>query len=85
LSGSILKIFPIPNNENNKWVSYPELGQAQLKGMDSVFTKQILPIYLMSLENASLKNNFKEPDFYLDGLTKYQKNMVKQLCQVKEK
>ncbi len=77
LSGSILKIFPIPNNENNKWVSYPELGQAELKGMDSVFTKQILPIYLMSLENASLKNNFKEPDFYLEGLTKYQKKYGK--------
>ncbi len=72
LSGSILKIFPIPYDENNKWVSYPELGQENLKGMDSIFTKQILPIYLISLENAVKNNNYKEPDFYLDGITRYQ-------------
>lgn len=73
LFGTILKIFPIPNNENNKWVSYPELGEVKLKGMDSVFTRQILPIYLGSLENAALKNKYKESEFYLDGIIKYQK------------
>src|SRR5690606_15824150 len=26
LSGSILRIFPVPNHENNKWVSYMELS-----------------------------------------------------------
>ncbi len=73
LFGSILKIFPIPNDENNKWVSFPELGEAKIKGIDSVFTKQILPIYLNSLSNAALKNNYKESDFYFDGINKYQK------------
>jgi hypothetical protein len=28
LSGRILKIFPIPNDTNNKWVSSLELGEA---------------------------------------------------------
>jgi hypothetical protein len=32
LSGRILKIFPIPNDANNKWVSSLELGEAGLKG-----------------------------------------------------
>ena len=73
LSGSILKIFPVPNDENNKWVSYAELGHVGLKGMDSTFTKQIVPIYLMSLENAALKKTYKEADFYLDGIIKFQK------------
>lgn len=72
LSGSILKIFPLPNETNNKWISYPELGEAHLKGMDSVFTKQILPIYLNSLTNSALTKKFKESDFYLDGIVKYQ-------------
>jgi cytochrome c-type biogenesis protein CcsB len=72
LGGGILKIFPIPNEKNNKWVSYPELGQAGLKSMDSVFAKQILPIYLNSVENASQLKNYKEPDFYLGGITKFQ-------------
>jgi cytochrome c-type biogenesis protein CcsB len=73
LSGSILRIFPIPNDVNNKWVSYPELGEAKLKGMDSIFTRQIFPIYLNSLTNAALKNKYKESDFYLDGIIKFQK------------
>jgi cytochrome c-type biogenesis protein CcsB len=73
LGGGILKIFPIPNNENNKWISFPELGQAKMKGMDSVFTKQILPIYLNSLDNSVLKKNYKESDFYLNGIQKFQK------------
>ena len=72
LSGSILKIFPLPKDSNNKWISYPELGEAHLKGMDSVFTKQILPIYLNSLTNSALTKKFKESDFYLDGIVKYQ-------------
>src|SRR5690606_1423687 len=73
LSGSILRIFPVPNDENNKWVSCMELHQVKLTGMDSVFTRQILPIYLTSLQNAVLKNDYKEADFYLEGITKFQK------------
>lgn len=72
LSGSILKIFPIPNDENNKWVSYPELGGAGLKGMDSVFTQQILPVYIMALSKSAETKNYKEPDFYLEGINKFQ-------------
>src|SRR5690606_9726631 len=59
LSGSILRVFPIPNDENNKWVSYMELHQVKLTGMDSVFTRQILPTYLTSLQIAVLKNDYK--------------------------
>ncbi len=72
LSGSILKIFPVPNDPNDKWVNYMELRHAGLKGMDSTFTQQILPIYLVSLKNAAAAKNYKEPDFYLGGIKKFQ-------------
>jgi cytochrome c-type biogenesis protein CcsB len=72
LSGSILKIFPIPNDQNNKWVSYPELNQAAIKGKDSLFTKQILPIYFEALSNAVSTQQYKASDFYLDGISKFQ-------------
>src|SRR5690606_35990194 len=48
LYGSILKIFPIPNDENNKWVSHLELETAGIQGTDSIFTRQILPVYFNS-------------------------------------
>jgi cytochrome c-type biogenesis protein CcsB len=72
LSGSILKIFPIPNDANNKWVSYMELSHAGLKGIDSTFTKQILPLYLMAARNAVESKKYKEADFYLSGINKFQ-------------
>ena len=72
LSGSILKIFPIPGDANNKWVSYMELSHAPMKGIDSTFTKQILPIYLMSIRTATENGNYKEADFYLGGINKFQ-------------
>src|SRR5690606_15405340 len=34
LQGKILRIFPIPEHENNKWVSLPEAAEAGFKGMD---------------------------------------------------
>ncbi|MEH6408446.1 MAG: cytochrome c biogenesis protein ResB, partial [Leeuwenhoekiella sp.] len=52
LSGEILKIFPKPSDPNNKWYSYPELGTANIKGMDSVYTKQILPLYFSALREG---------------------------------
>jgi len=73
LFGSILKIFPIPNDKNNKWISYPELGEAGITGMDSTFTKQIIPIYLASLSNAAASKDYKEANFYIDGIQKFQR------------
>ncbi len=40
LCGSILRIFPIPNDANNKWISYLELDQYQdteLKNLKNIF------------------------------------------------
>ncbi|NMH28934.1 cytochrome c biogenesis protein CcsA [Flavobacterium silvaticum] len=72
LFGSILRLFPIPGSENNKWVSYLQLNEAGLKGQDSVFTKNILPIYLNSLYQAETTGDYKGADFYLSGISKYQ-------------
>ncbi|HLF51852.1 cytochrome c biogenesis protein [Flavobacterium sp.] len=85
LSRSILKIFPIPNDPNNKWISHLELNHAGLKGMDSTFTAQILPLYLQSLETSNSKNNYKEADFYLEGIKKYQRKFGSKVIPSEEK
>ncbi len=71
LSGAILKIFPIPGDPNNKWVSEAELPHAGLKGRDSIIMK-IFPVYMMALERAEQGGDYKEADFYLKGIKKYQ-------------
>ena len=84
-SGSILRIFPLPKNENNKWVSHLELNHAGLKGMDSIFTSQIVPLYLNSLKNASETNSYKDVDFYLEGIKKYQRKFGVQVMPSEDK
>ena len=84
-SGSILRIFPIPKDENNKWVSHLELSHAGLKGMDSIFASQIVPLYLNSLQNAALSNNYKDVDFYLNGVKKYQRKFGVQVMPSEDK
>lgn len=73
LSGGILKIFPKPDDENNKWVSYLELNEANFKGMDSVATRTILPAYFQTLAKARKTGDYSQAEEILDGLNKFQK------------
>lgn len=73
LSGGILKIFPVPNDENNKWVSYAELDQVDIHGIDSTFTKNILPLYFSALDSAEIKKDYVNANFFLQSIENYQK------------
>ncbi|MFH7001345.1 cytochrome c biogenesis protein CcsA [Flavobacterium bizetiae] len=73
LSGSILRIFPIPNDPGNKWISYLELQNAGLKGMDSTYVKQILPLYFSALNNGSISKNFDTADHLVESIDGFQK------------
>ena len=73
LSGSILRIFPIPNDPGNKWISYLELEHAGMKGMDSTYTKSILPLYFGTLNNAVESKNYKTSDELLESINGFQK------------
>lgn len=73
LSGSILKVFPVPGDPNNKWISFLEVNHSKIKGIDATFVKNILPIYLNTLDSANVSNKYVNADFYLKSLENYQK------------
>ncbi len=73
IGGGVLKIYPIPNDENNKWVSQPETFKAPFKGTDSVFVKQSLPVYLQLLQEAKRTEGYKEANKVLNGIKNFQK------------
>ncbi|MBL4663641.1 MAG: cytochrome c biogenesis protein CcsA [Flavobacteriaceae bacterium] len=73
LSGGLLKLFPIPGDQNNKWISRPELGSANIKGQDSVFVSEILSAYRLALDYAKRTNDYTEADKALDLIIDYQK------------
>ena len=73
ISGAIMRIYPIPNHEENKWVSLPETLHAGFKGTDSVFVRQSLPVYLQLLQASKKTGNFTETNKVLDGIKKFQR------------
>ena len=72
LEGKILRIFPVPNHNNNKWVSYAELDEFSFSGMDSLYVKNILPLYFNSLRSSQKSGDYNEPNKLLESLKGYQ-------------
>ena len=70
--GEIFRIFPIPNDPNNKWASQLETLHAGFKGTDSVFVRQVLPVYKQVLQKAKETNDYTQADKILSGIKKFQ-------------
>lgn len=73
ITGAILKIFPVPNDANNTWVSQNEINTVNYKGQDSVFVRQILPIYMQTLSASATTKDYTTSDEILEGIINFQK------------
>ena len=85
LGGGMLRIYPIPNDDNNKWVSQPETLKSGFKGTDSVFVRQSLPVYLQLLQASKKSGDYTEPDKVLEGIKKFQKKFGKDVYPSEDK
>ena len=82
LTGTILRIYPLPNDENNKWISAKEFSEGQLEVQDSAyagFIKNSLPLYFLSLRDAKETGGYKRADLVLDA---FKKNQIKKGTEV---
>ena len=70
LFGSIVKIYPVPNDKNNKWISNLELSQVTGTALDTI--KSAFPLYLESLANATKTKDYTMANTMLLGLEKFQ-------------
>ncbi|MFD2907476.1 cytochrome c biogenesis protein CcsA [Flavobacterium ardleyense] len=70
LSGQILKVFPIPADKSNKWVSFLEINEPTGTALDSI--KNIMPFYLDAVQKSSQSNDYTMPNSLLTGLKQYQ-------------
>lgn len=73
LGGEILKIFPVPDDDNNKWVSYPELATANFTGTDSLYVRNILPMYIQALRMAKTDGDYENATKLLESIKGFQK------------
>jgi len=86
LQGKLLKIFPIPNHPNNKWVSRnTAIEENHFTGMDSVYTRQILPIYVQRLQKARQSKDYAKADEVLTGMKNFQKKYGSEVLLSKNK
>jgi len=77
LGQQILKIFPLLDDENNKWISAVEYRGGQYQVSDSLyanFVKNAMPYYLMTLSKAQKTGNYAEADKLLRAFKLNQKN-----------
>lgn len=75
VEGMSLKIFPIPNDANNKWVSTSEYARDQYIIQDSLyanFIKNGFGVYLYTLNQAKRTGDFSEASKLLDAFKKTQ-------------
>ena len=70
-SGNHFRFFPIPNDENNKWVSYNTLGKG-FDREDSVFVVEIVPYYIKVAKKATLTGDWSEADELLSFIEVFQ-------------
>ena len=75
LSGNILKVFPIPNDKNNKWFSFLEIDHPMGNDLDSI--KNALPYYFDALAKAAKTNDYTLANTMLLGMENYQKKYGK--------
>jgi len=72
LGGGILRVFPIPSDPNNKWISFLELHSSKIKGADSLYVRNIIPLYFHSLQEAKRTEGYKQADELLQSISSYQ-------------
>jgi cytochrome c-type biogenesis protein CcsB len=83
LFGSILKIYPVPNDKNNKWVSNVEISHNTGTVLDTI--KGAFPYYLESLTLATKSKDYTMANTMLNGIVTYQKKFGKAVMPSDEK
>ncbi len=74
LSGKILRIFPIPNNPKNRWVSPMEAQHGGMfKGRDSIAIPRLIPLYKQTLYFSKQKKDYAKSDEILNGIKTLQR------------
>ena len=77
LSGRILKIFPVPDDKNNKWVSFLEIHEKTNSALDTI--KNILPLYMNTLVQASKSGDYTFANSLVVGIENFQKKFGSQV------
>ncbi|MEK9751323.1 MAG: cytochrome c biogenesis protein CcsA [Flavobacteriaceae bacterium] len=78
LSGEILRIFPVPTDENSKWTSALEYRSGVVQLNDTLygsFVANSLPLYLQYVDGGVQEGDYQKADQLLESLKKSQRQL----------
>jgi cytochrome c-type biogenesis protein CcsB len=69
-SGAIMKLFPVPGDENNTWVSFQESAESESDDIRAI--RNSIPYYFQLLDEAHQTKGYAKADELLTGIKNYQ-------------
>ena len=72
-----LRLFPIPDDKTNKWVSWIEIDKYQFDKEDKNFAKNAMVLWVKEIFTAKKTGDYKLADDILAGIDMYQKRFGK--------
>ena len=69
IEGKVLRIFPVPESENDKWVSFHEATDYPFEGVDSLYVANVMPLYLGALRQGA----YDQADELLESISGFQR------------
>lgn len=69
--GNMMRLFPLPNDVNNKWYSYND-HQAPFVGKDSLFVNKIMPWYFSEIRRSKDSGDWSGADEKVKFISSYQ-------------
>ncbi|MEO1257380.1 MAG: cytochrome c biogenesis protein CcsA [Bacteroidota bacterium] len=72
-SGRFMKMFPVPGDENNTWVSPADIQHAHQVSVTDPFVQKFYPAYIPTLQQAMMDEDWTLANQLLDELDQYQR------------
>ena len=69
-AGGIFRLFPVPNDSNNTWVTHMQSNQ--FRGNDSLFVANIIPMYFKAIKQGLEEKNWNTADTIISYIKRFQ-------------
>ena len=81
IEGKVLRIFPVPADDNNKWVSFAEAPDFPFQGVDSLYVANVMPLYIGALRQGA----YEQADELLESISGFQRKYGNDIMPTEEK
>ena len=80
-----MRLFPIPDDDSNKWISWIDVDKYQFNEKDKDFAKIAMKLWSQEIFKAKRSGDYKLADQILEGIDLYQKKFGKNVYPSEDK